>query len=164
MAISSLDNFKQSLVDDYLKGDRDPEVGLALLNSLLDDGNYNLTKSIIESGLSLTKEIIDKCVSSFDLVLYKLLWPENLKFSGNLMRDVCGSGNLELAKWLQENGCPWGKFTYILAAENGHLEILKWLMNNGVKPCIGDQRPCMYAAKNGHFETLKWLRANKSPW
>ena len=36
--------------------------------------------------------------------------------------QMARKGNVELLKFLRENGCPWDRFTCYKAAENGHLE------------------------------------------
>ena len=126
-AVLPLDQFKSSLVDDYFNNNiLNPEVGIALLNSFLDDEDYHLVKSMIERGVSLTEEVIERCISSCDLGLYKLLWPKHLELTIDLMNTVCSNGNLELAKWLRANGCPWDRWSCAFAAGNGRLEVLKW--------------------------------------
>ena len=36
-------------------------------------------------------------------------------------------GDLEVLKYLHENGCPWDKWTCFAAAGSGHLEVLKYV-------------------------------------
>ena len=45
--------------------------------------------------------------------------------------QMARNGNVELLKFLRENGCPWDRFTCYKAAENGHLECLKYAHENG---------------------------------
>ena len=40
--------------------------------------------------------------------------------------QMARNGNVELLKFLRENGCPWDRFTCYKAAENGHLECLRY--------------------------------------
>ena len=68
MSASSLYIFKQCLIEEYFEGDRDPEAGITLMDSFLDDGNYNLVKSMVEREVPLTEEIIQKFIRSFDLI------------------------------------------------------------------------------------------------
>ena len=56
---------------------------------------------------------------------------------------------------------PWDWRTCAGAAEGGQLEVLKWLRENGCPWC---ERTCMSAAKGGHLEILKWARENGCPW
>src|SRR5271170_4027678 len=52
--------------------------------------------------------------------------PTNIQFE-----EVALKGNLDNMKWLKENGCPWGLWTFAKAAEFGNLENMKWLKENG---------------------------------
>jgi len=44
---------------------------------------------------------------------------------------AAGTGNVEMLRFLKENGCDWDVQTYYHAIQNGHLEVVKWLKANG---------------------------------
>jgi hypothetical protein len=68
------------------------------------------------------------------------------------------NGNLELMKYLKENGCEWNRAsTCSAAAKGGNLNVLKWLRDQG---CSWDGETCNSAASTGNFEILKWAIAN----
>lgn len=73
------------------------------------------------------------------------------------------NNNLEIFKWLKENGCPWDEFICCDAAAKNRLEILKWTRVQN-PPCPWDEDTCSEAAFGGHFEILKWARENNCPW
>ena len=64
-------------------------------------------------------------------------------------------GNLEVIKWLKENGCPWDTRTCTFAALNGHLEVLKWLKENG---CPWDTRTYSNAAVKRSFRSSEMVK------
>ena len=74
--------------------------------------------------------------------------------------EMARKGNLELLKFLHENGCPWDEKTCSKAALNGHLECLKYARENR---CDWDEMTCEAAAENGHLECLKYAHENGCP-
>ena len=70
------------------------------------------------------------------------------------------NGNLDNMKWLLENGCPWGKFTFYTATKNGNLDNMKWLLENG---CPWNASTFGNAAENGNLDNMKWLLENGCP-
>ena len=48
----------------------------------------------------------------------------------NVYNSAIKCGNLEILKYLHENGCPCDRNVYALAVEHDHLEILKYLLSN----------------------------------
>ena len=75
--------------------------------------------------------------------------------------QMARKGNVELLKFLRENGCPWDRFTCYKAAENGHLECLKYAHENG---CPWGWKICSSAAENGDLECLKYAHEKGCPW
>ena len=60
-----------------------------------------------------------------------LIREEGFVMDAQVMREACGSGNLELAKWLRARGCEWSAIVMTITANLGQLEVLKWLRANG---------------------------------
>lgn len=46
------------------------------------------------------------------------------------MINLMELGNLNILKWLRENGCPWDEKTWIIANEKKHLNIIEYLKEN----------------------------------
>src|SRR5947208_4294656 len=53
------------------------------------------------------------------------------------------NGNLDIIKWLKQNGYIWNEETYAYAASGNQLEIIKWAKLNG---CPWDENTCKVAA------------------
>ena len=68
-----------------------------------------------------------------------------------VMAAVARRGNLNLLKWLREQGSPWDEKVCRVAAKEGHLEILVWLKEMGC--------PTVTPRMMGHLAMAKW-RAN----
>ena len=49
----------------------------------------------------------------------------------------------------------------VIAAKEGNMDILKWLKENGYN---WEPGTCAAAAREGHLEALKWLRENGCEW
>ena len=78
------------------------------------------------------------------------------------IRDAASMGNLEMVKWMRENGCEWDCWTTGYAAGGGHIELLEWLREQN---CPWHPNTCAFAAEiYPQLETLKWLRAQNCPW
>jgi hypothetical protein len=80
---------------------------------------------------------------------------------------AAGSGNVELMKWLREQGRPWssrgpnnGLDCINNAADYGHLEMIQYLLAQG---CEWSTATCKIAARQGHLEVLQFLRSNQGP-
>jgi hypothetical protein len=70
------------------------------------------------------------------------------------------NGNLDVLKYLHENGCPWDEHACAYAAIYGNLDVLKYLRENG---CPWDDFTCLFAAQNNHLEVLIWAYENGCP-
>jgi Ankyrin repeats (3 copies) len=79
------------------------------------------------------------------------------------------SGNLELLRYLRQQGCVFSEDVMSAAAENGHLHICQYLF---AEHCPWDTRACAKAARGsqlsprggGHLPTLRWLHEQGCPW
>jgi hypothetical protein len=70
------------------------------------------------------------------------------------------NGNLEMLKYLHENGCPITRHTVKEAAAWGRLDCLKYLHKNG---CDWDSAAPLLAAENGNLDCFKYLYENQCP-
>ena len=70
-------------------------------------------------------------------------------------------GNLEILKYLHENGCPWYSDTCSSAADGGHLMCLTYAHEHG---CKWEEDTCSFAAKKGHIKCLKYAHENNCIW
>jgi len=71
------------------------------------------------------------------------------KFIERFSEIAALNGNLVNMKWLKENNCPWGTWTFRNAAHNGNLDNMKWLKENN---CPWDKLPFNNAAMDNTFE------------
>ena len=70
-------------------------------------------------------------------------------------------GNLEILKYLHEQGYPWNRLTCTVAAGYGHLNCLTYLHENN---CPWDYRTCHWAALKGHLDCLIYAIENGCPF
>ena len=69
---------------------------------------------------------------------------------------ACIGGNLEILKWLCENGCEINESCYKFAVREGHLHILKYLHENDFLSTKYFNL-CAIAVHYNQLETLKYL-------
>jgi hypothetical protein len=100
-------------------------------------------------------------VGCLDVVKYMRNSDGRLRGNTITAASAAAGGNLEVLKYLHDNGCPWDRKTIMSAAEYGKLECIKYAHTNGVE---WNEYACHKAAKGGHLETLKYLHDNGCPW
>ena len=106
----------------------------------LQKGDKNLVKSMIEDD--------KKIVHTWDD--FAIRWASR-------------TGNLELVKFLVENGADIhakNDQAVSWACLNGHLEVVKYLSEKGTNVQAGDNAAFRFACTNGHFEVVKFLFSN----
>jgi len=77
------------------------------------------------------------------------------------LRQATRYGHLDTMKWLKEQGCPWGSYTFAGAAEHGNLDNMKWLKE---QDCPWDSSTFACAARHGNLDNMKWLKEQGCPW
>jgi hypothetical protein len=102
--------------------------------------------------MSLT-ETLEYLVSKGNLELLKF-FRKYLKCSGKISELAAKNGQLDIIKWLHEQGEVFPVQTVINSAMKGHLELLKFLVEKGY--CIPNYTVEL-AAGNGHLEVVKYL-------
>ena len=79
-----------------------------------------------------------------------------------IFEGAAWEGDIEVLKWLRENGLTWNERALDYAATAGNLEALKWFYST--IPEFGEDSMCYtFAAEGGHLEVLKWLKAVGCP-
>ena len=86
------------------------------------------------------------------------------EMSHNVCRAIAINGNVAALQHLQKGPMPnpnWNETVCYLALTYGNLDVLKYLRENG---CPWDKSACYQAAWNGNLDELKYLRENGCPW
>ncbi len=89
-----------------------------------------------------------------------------VRWYGGECSSAARSGNVELMKWLREQGRPWssggrgGLHCMNNAAVNGRLDMVQYLLAQG---CEWSADTCKDAAEGGHLEVLQFLRSKQMP-
>jgi hypothetical protein len=80
--------------------------------------------------------------------------------------DTCGvaaaSGDLEQLKWLHEHGAPLDEETAEIAASGGSVVIFEWLLQQ--QGVVFDAATMQAAAAKDHLQLCQWLREHGCPW
>ncbi|WZN66230.1 putative ankyrin repeat protein [Chloropicon roscoffensis] len=125
--------------------------------------------SLHHTNPELIKRVL--CVAACDgyLQVFEKYWSQGPQEKLSKLWDegTCGwaafGGQLEVLKWLQAKGCPWGIRTCSLAAQRGHLEVLQWMRGQD-PPCPWNSDVCYWAASKGHLDVLRWAKRQGCPW
>ena len=81
---------------------------------------------------------------------------------GRACEHAAKANNLDMLRWLRENGCEWSHTTCTAAAGQGHLKVLEYARAQ-LPPCSWIAATCA-AASGGHLECLQWLHEHGCPW
>jgi len=134
---------------EYLSAVAAARGSIAILEWLIDEGcllHYTAREEAIKAGhLDVLKWLIaHHCPGNIKMecsLAAKYEEPEIFKFllaehQKNFKWDeeVCASaallGDLEVFKWLRNEGCPWDERAVNVAAKWGNMEVLKWAVQN----------------------------------
>ncbi|PNH01918.1 Ankyrin repeat domain-containing protein, partial [Tetrabaena socialis] len=75
--------------------------------------------------------------------------------------DAACAGQLEVCRWLRQQGCPWDANVPDAAAGAGHKEVCEWLLAEGCPSRAGVMLG--RAAGGGHRAMCEWLLTHGSP-
>ncbi|PNH03307.1 Ankyrin repeat domain-containing protein [Tetrabaena socialis] len=67
---------------------------------------------------------------------------------------AAGAGQLEVCRWLRQQGCAWDRWTFYGAAKHGHQAVCEWLLASG---CPWSDWAAGMAASGGHVGLMDWL-------
>src|ERR1700744_2574015 len=123
--------------------------------------------SIIEWAKKLYPEFdikkirIENVTERGNLEILKYLINNGHVKDNGLMAYAALGGHLHILQWGVKNNCPINDTACSYAAINGHLELLIWLRENGYP---WTSNVCTYAARGNHFDILQWAKINGCPW
>jgi len=84
----------------------------------------------------------------------------NIKITNNNLVKYSAEGNLDVVKYLVENGVDIYANNYLAfrrSAENGHLDVVKYLVENGANDDYALNYALRWSAENGHLDIVKYL-------
>ena len=108
-------------------------------------------------NISSCEYIMDDAVDGGNLNLIKYLHDNGCDWDEKTCTYAAFNNNLDILKYLHENECPWNEKACLAACHNDHVDILKYLHENG---CPRDSHACHIACHNGHLEIFKYLHEN----
>ena len=96
-----------------------------------------------------------------NLDMLKFLHENGIEWSDKCCEYTAKEGQLDTLKYCHENGAPWDQQSSINAALNDDIEMLKYLHEEG---CPIDVETSNSACEGGSLECLKFLHENGYPW
>lgn len=145
------------------------EINYMVLAEAIENENIKIINWFFKNNSDIADFPFHKACEVGNIDIIKIL--KNNNIHGNYQSLSCSyavlGNNLDLLKWLIQNGYQFNKSSYIEAVRNGNLKILKYLLNlsqhNLNYPWI-DSTITAEAAKNGKLTILKWLRKKGCRW
>lgn len=104
--------------------------------------------------------LAENAASKGHLDVVKWLHNNNFGISDNVAKNAIMNNHLDVLYWYKEKNFPMTQ-TAIYAVQSGNIEILKWVLDNGAEMSA---ELCTEAAYSGYIDVLKWLRNNQCPW
>jgi hypothetical protein len=79
--------------------------------------------------------------------------------------NAAASGNLDLLRWLMDNGCPWyADYLCFAAAKSDGIDVLLYLQQEGLLTSATLTDALRAAGSSNKFTTAKWLREQGAEW
>jgi hypothetical protein len=83
----------------------------------------------------------------------------NFKYRNDILKFAARNGNLNVIKFLLNDGCLWDWFVYYEACQNGYFDIIKWCHKKRL-PHYDNEMIFSAAAEFGDLKIIKWLYKN----
>jgi Ankyrin repeats (many copies) len=159
----------------------DPNFGGSPYHQILNDaastGQLETLKWLIDHDAPKSESVCASAVHSGNIeIIQYLMGALNLNGSSKaqdlndpsknypLIASCCSyaglNGNLDILKWLRDQGCPWDNNTINQAARKGHTHIIEWARANG---CDWDYGAYDWPIDDGNFEMVKYLCVSGCP-
>lgn len=114
--------------------------------------------------LHLTKggiQLYEEAAEHEQLEIIKWLQEQGVSMHRYIMSYAALGENLDLLEHLHQLNIDKDCYACESAASKGHINVLKWLRQHDYP---WDERTCSAAAREGHLETLQWCHQNGCPW
>ncbi|PNH10598.1 Ankyrin repeat domain-containing protein [Tetrabaena socialis] len=116
--------------------------GIGATRSLQQTERWGLVRFTASSGSIANLEVLlarEECTCGTD---------------GGALCGAAGAGQLEVCRWLRQQGCPWDSLSLLAAAGGGHQAVCEWLLASG---CPWSEWAAGAAARGGHVGLMDWL-------
>eukprot|EP00953_Heterococcus_sp_UTEX-ZZ885_P014617 8275-Heterococcus_DN1.PRE.4 len=160
-----------------------------ICDSAAKSGNIDMLRWLLQGGYGLCASTAYQAALAGHKHVLKFLNSEACTFDKWSFTAAAYRGDLDMLRWLQQQGCPrdalavsitavssgnvplmmWLKEQHVElypmlmlhAAEHGHLNMCRYLVDQGGQLT---KKACKHAARGGHTETLRWLLAQGCPY
>jgi len=124
-----------------------------------EHGRFDILKYIYET---IPDDYRDACILEYaaksgDLEIVRYLHENGCEWDTMACWSAANEGHLQVLKYLHENGCQWNEHTFAAGVASGNMELLEYLYQNG---CPWNESSCTTAVQNGRLDILRWLHEN----
>jgi len=120
-------------------------------------GSFEILKYIytkdIEGWTTFAPFVMNVAIDANNIEIVKWLYQNGCNFDERSCIHVARTCNLELLKFLHENKCSWCGEAFFEAIKEDHFETLKYLIDK----CEMNSHILEHAAEHCRLDTLKWL-------
>ena len=146
---------KLFLTSDIYREHIAPKLGKTWRAILLEACGQAVSRPLGETKTMSTRDV----VRSVPMLIWCI--ERGYKLTMRTAMNAAEQGNLDVIKYLHENGCPWDEETCWRAAQAGHLDVLKYAHENA---CPWNWLTCTKAAAGDHLHVLKYAHEHGCPW
>ncbi len=136
--------------------DNNIDTDINIITDLINNDKIPNTNMILKYAINGNKDCVER--------LLKLKNKENqevFKLSVELFNGACSSGNIELIKYLQDEGCVKDEYSILEIIGNGYSEdIVKWGLENLKHSKNDDLDILASAVGTGNLDIIKYLMDN----
>jgi len=136
-------------------------------NKAAQNGALEILKWLIANGCGCCEDLHFMLRSA---VILKCWWMMEIGVAGPWSASVSNTaatpGNLEILKWLVEQGCPLDPSEVMLrAVSEGYLHVIKWVAEfNDVSLLWTPRHLFDYGASSRNLDVMKWLKERNYLW
>ena len=140
-------------IQQYPSATEDPHI---FCNLVAASGNVEVMKWCLAQGYEYVDDIFKYAINSGNVQMLEYLFQIGVPIirSPELTCVPAMNGNLDILKWLHQNGCLADSFTSYFSAINGHLEIFKWFQSIN---CEWNESVWVTAIKYGKVNFIEYL-------
>jgi len=125
-------------------------------------GHGDALRWLVEHGWSVRVDVPGVLAARGDLELLRYVREQGAPFTAHTLASAAGHDKLAVVRWLRDVGCPWDATACRQAAHGpASIPMLEFLLHDG---CPVDETACEAAASRGSLDVLQFLRARGVPW
>lgn len=124
-----------------------------------DKGHFDIVEWYIQNKAGDGNKLFTNALKYGHMEMVKLLFKkEYINYVSMISEYAPQSGNLDLLKWLHDNGCRFDADACDQAVRSGNFDMVKWIRQIAKAPLT--TRTLIACIETNRFDMLKWCKEN----